>query len=551
MMRVSLAFLISLATAIVAAAQEPEVTPPRFFSEVRVNNITVEVKVTDAAGVPVEGLRREDFRLYENGQLQEITNFFAVAGGEVRYAQDQGVVGAPASRRVLLFFDLYQMVEPDKRRVVDSMIEQVEGGVPPALEIAVVSFDGTLRVHTPPTASARKAVEALKEVRRLGATGLQRQITLSAFNVRDMRDRGFSPLDPRWRYADVEYRRAHNEEYWTEMRRIVGRVESAFMAALQRFSDSRARKVAVFISPGYPRSDNLPVYQPYDLWTDAPSEYRTFGLLSRIAFQASELEYTLFTLDPSGVRLDSVDASQGARPELNDVASVSFWREADRKDNLIRAARLTGGEAIFSADGAAALADVERLTSSYYSLGYQPDHAGDGKEYEIRVEVVGRPELKLTHRTRYVDRPFDERDAERVRGVLLAGETANPLGIELVLDKPEKSFRLRAERLRAYRIPAEVRIPYAHLTLIPRGPIAWGQVQVVVLAVDPHGNQSDLASRKVPIQIDAAKLEEARERGYFAYTMTLELEGGVRSLRVAVDDLLGRATSTVVADLKL
>lgn len=550
-MKSQLFLLVTIIAAATAAAQAPAKPQPMFFSEVRVNNITVDVKVTDAAGVPVNGLRREDFRIYENDTPQEVTNFFAVAGGQVQAADEAAVIGAPAARRVVLFFDLYQMIEPDKKRVVDSMIEQVEVGLPPALEMAVVSFDGTLRVHTPATASAVKVVEALKEVRRLGATGLQRQITLSAFSVRDMRDRGVSPLDSRWRYSDVDYRRAQNAEYWNELRRIIGRVESAFTAALQQFSESRARKVAVLISPGYPLSENLPVYQAYDLWTDAPSEYRTSGILSRVAYQASELEFTLFALDPSGTRIDNVDASQAARPALNDVASVSFWREADRKDNLIRAARLTGGQAVFGNDGAAALADVERVTSSYYSLAYQPDHAGDGRQYEIRVEVVGRPELTLAHRTRYVDRPFDERDAERARGALLTGEAANPLGIELVLDKPEKSFRMRAERMRSYRIPAEVRIPYALLTLIPRGPVAWGQVQVVVLAVDPEGNQSDLGFRKVPIQLDSAKLEEARARGYFAFTMTLEMEGGARSLRVAVDDLLGRSRSTVVADLKL
>lgn len=544
-LKVLLLFVLAGATA------HGQTQQPMFFSEVRVNNITVDVKVTDAAGVPVTGLKREDFRIFENGKPQEVTNFFAVAGGEVRAADEQAVIGAPAPRRVVVFFDLYQMIEPDKRRVVDAMIEQVAVGLPPALEMAVVSFDGTLRVHTPPTASAPRVVEALKQVRRLSATGLQRQISLSAFNVNDLRYRGGSPLDPRWRYSDVEYRRAQNAEYWNVMRRIVGRVESAFTGALQRFADSRARKVALFVSPGYPRSDNVPVYLTYDMWSDAPSEYRTSGILSRIAAQASELEFTLFTLDPSGTPIDNVDASQSARPALNDVASVSFWREADRKDNLIRAARLTGGDAMFSSDGAAALADVERITSSYYSLAYQPDHAGDGRQYDIRVEVVGRPDLRLAHRTSYVDRPFDERDAERARGVLLAGETANPLGIELVLDRPEKSFRVRAERMRTYRIAAEVRIPYARLTLIPRGPIAWGQVQVVVLAVDGEGNQSDLSFRRVPIQVDISQLEEARTRGYFAYTLTLEMEGGNRSLRVAVDDVLGRTTSTVVADLRL
>ena len=53
--------------------------------------------------------------------------------------------------------------------------------------------------------------------------------------------------------------------------------------------------------------------------------------------------------------------------------------------------------------------------------------------------------------------------------------------------------------MRLYRMNAEVRIPYAHLTMLPRGDVAWGQVQVVVVATDERGNLSDLAHQRIPI----------------------------------------------------
>lgn len=525
----------------VADAQE---SLPRFISEVTVNNVTVDVVVRDAQGLPVNGLQAKDFRLWEDDVEQTITNFLAIEGGHVSQAKDASLVGQPMPRLVVLFFDLYLMTETDKRTVLATVRDVLAGGLPPGQEVAVLSFDGTLRVHTEPTASAERLERALKEVSRLPATGLQRQIRLSAFDVRDV------PARETW--STYQYRRAQNQEYWFEMRQMVSRLERAFSAALQRYANVPARKIAVLVSPGFPRTENVPIYRDYDFWLDTPPEYRHAGLLGKTALQAAEAEYTLYTLDPSGTQLTTADASQRTSPlESGDVGNVAFWREADRKDTLIQAARLTGGDAIFSTDAGAALADVERITGTYYSLAFQPPHAGDGKRHTIRVQVVGHPEYQLTYRREYVDRPVAERDADRIRAGLLLGEQSNDLGLVLVLDKPTSKFRVGAKGMRVFRVGAELRIPYAKLTLLPRGSTSWGQVQVVVLVVDTAGNQSELAHQLLPLELPSDQVEEARRRGYFAYRFTLELEGGEQSLRVAVEDTLAKASSSVIADLRL
>lgn len=529
---------------LLAAAATAQESLPRFITEVTVNNVTVDVVVRDAQGLPVTGLQAKDFRLWEDDQEQTITNFMAIEGGQVSQAKDPSLVGQPMPRLVVLFFDLYLMTEADKRTVLSTVRDALVGGLPPGQEVAVLSFDGTLRVHTEPTASTERLDRALKEVSRLTATGLQRQIRLSSFDVRDV------PVRETW--STYQYRRAQNQEYWFEMRQMVARLERAFSAALQRYAKVPARKIAVLVSPGFPRAENVPIYRDYDFWLDTPPEYRHAGLLGRTALQAAEAEYTLYTLDPSGIQLTTVDASQRSSPlEVGDVGNVAFWREADRKDTLIQAARLTGGEAIFSADAGAALADVERITGTYYSLAFQPPHAGDGKRHTIRVEVVGHPEYQLTYRREYVDRPVAERDADRIRAGLLLGERNNELGLVLVLDKPTSKLRVGAKGLRVFRVDAELRIPYAKLTLLPRGKTHWGQVQVVILVVDPAGNQSELAHQLVPLELPSEKVAEARQRGYFAYRFTLELEGGAQSVRVAVEDSLAKVASTVIADLKL
>ena len=542
-------FVLGFVTVAAATlAQQPTPTAPVFVSEVTVNNINVDVKVLDANDVPVPDLTKESFRILEDGKEQQITNFLAVVGGQVAASPDGTMVGEPVPRQVVVFFDLFQLIESDKKMVLDSLKDQVSVGLPPSETMVIVSFDGTLRVHTPPTASREKLLAALKEVERLPGRGLQHQITLSVYQTSGPGMGGGSRS-----YAGTEYRRVLNEEYWNQMRSIVGRVESAFSATLDRFAVTQgARKVVVLISPGFPRAQNVPVYLLQDLFRGtSDAKVRNVGLFDHAAQLAGELEYTLFTVDPSGMTMTQLDAASRAQSTFVDVSGAMFWRESDRKDNLIKVAQITGGEAMFTADGGAALADVERLTSSYYSLAFQPEHVGDGKEHQLKVEVIGQPEYKLTYRKSYVDRPAEQREAERTRAALLTGQTENPLGVELVLDKPTSKFRWGAEGMHVYRFNAELRIPYANLTMLPRGSVAWGQMRIVVMATDPKGNQSELSHQKVPIEIPADKLEEAKQKGYFAYRFALEVEGGTRTLRVAVDDVLAHTTSAVIADLKL
>ena len=58
-----------------AAGCEQESPPARFSSQVQL--VEVFATVTDAEGKPVIGLRREDFEVYENDELQEVTAFAA------------------------------------------------------------------------------------------------------------------------------------------------------------------------------------------------------------------------------------------------------------------------------------------------------------------------------------------------------------------------------------------------------------------------------------------------------------------------------------------
>lgn len=565
---VTISVLTALFTTHTMLAAEPQ---PRFEGQVRVNNVTVEVDVRDDTGAPVTHLDRRDFRLFEDGSEQDITNFLEVAGG--RHASSPldpqpapPEVGPLVERRLVVFFDLYLMTEQAKRSVLERLGPTLQAGLPEGLLVAIASFDGSLRIHTGLVADPATLARALAEVRALPATGRQRQVELASadlFAPIGQEDRLATALNRRARYtsssrwlrtlARVRYldgelgARARSNAYWAEVQHGVRAVSGAFTATLQRFSASPVRKLALLVSPGRPAADPLMDDDVIGELFDQPQAAREAGLLSPVAAVASSLGYTLFTLDPSGTQVFGGDASQ-AYPSPDPAPFLGrSWIESDRKSNLIRAAELTGGAAVFMADAGVGMKDVLDRTETYYSLAFQPSHAGDDREHEIEVRVVGHPDYHLAYRRRYVDLSVEKREAERARSALLAGDGGNSLALDLVVDPPKRRARLGGP---IRTVDVDLRIPFAHLTMVLRGEVSWGQVLLAILAVDPKGNQSELSTRLIPVTLKTSLLEDARRNGYFSYTFQLVIDKGLTSIRVAVVDTLAHDISTVTADVE-
>ena len=86
---------------------------PPLIDEVRVEVVNVDVVVTDAQGLPIAGLRPEDFTVYEDGEKREISNFFSFTNGVL--TPEEGIAEEPAAeadwpdqnmlRRMALLFD--------------------------------------------------------------------------------------------------------------------------------------------------------------------------------------------------------------------------------------------------------------------------------------------------------------------------------------------------------------------------------------------------------------------------------------------------------------
>jgi VWFA-related protein len=580
--RLLITSLASLPAITPLLAQEPT---GRFAGETTVNVIEVPVRVIDTAtGEPVTDLAPSDFRILEDGVEQAISNFSEVrdtvavrssAGPQAAGPAPEAAAAKPLE--VIYFFDLYLMYRADRDRAIEGLGAQYRQGVPDGERVSLVAFDGALQTLADRTRDQREILDALTALGDINANGIKQRISFTEA-LADA---------PATNQRDVGYyeRRQRSEEFMYELERKTAQVGNAILATMARYGSAEGRRVLIALTPGYPKTDWSPTYYAID-FLDAAVEYPQQDLWQQIAHQAADLGFTLYTVDTSGLTAPfSADVSVGVNDSLGEIIQDSLiqdggdgggnadiedpsgpdggggtdlndtsqnlgqWLERARKNLLISSAAETGGSALFPGDVDRAVGKIRQELDQYYSIGYVARHSGDGGTYAIDVELPGHPGYRLIHRTAYVDQPAATRAAQALRSEMLFGTDANPLAIRLEAGERDSRFRLGAAGSKRVRLPLDVKIPYARLSMIPRGDLYWGKVVITFFGEDAKGNQSQLASFEQPITVDAGRYAEAVARGFFKYSATVEVEGGQQRVFVGVQDTLGGRTSIIPYDL--
>ena len=533
----------------------------QFAGEATVNVIEVPVRVIDPeTGRPVTGLSAKDFQIYENGRKQKITHFTEIS--RPQGGADGSIGPATATDRTLemvYFLDLFLMRKGGRDQALDALRSRYSQPVPPDEEVSIVVFDGTLRVVVDRSTDRTGILDALDAIGEVRARGMEHE---SAF-TQALSDGPVTGTRDRYFYE----RKQRSEEYVFELERRVARVGGAISATMARYARADARKVLVAFTPGHPRIRWAPAYSPVDI-VNQSADYPTEGLWQDLAYEASDLGFTLFTIDSAGIQpgvegdvsqasttdigagAGAADQPESANPTSPDESTGDFafgsgsppesigpWQERVRKELLISTAEDTGGSAHFS-DATVAVGKVAASLEHFYSLAYVARHSGDGETYSIRVELPKHPEYETEFRRAYVDLPAAERSAKRLQSAMLFGSDANPLAIRVELGEPKKRLRIGAAGSKMVRLPIKIKIPIGRLDLIPQGEIFWGKVAVTVFGEDAAGNQSQPVGGEAPISIPMDQIQQARARGYFSYDLTIEVEGGQQKVWVGVEDLI-------------
>jgi VWFA-related protein len=157
-----------------STAPSQDANPPPFRLRVSSSLVLVPVVVRDANGQPVNGLRKEDFKVFDRGQEQQIGQFevesLAPAHPLTTTPASTGSANAPSSstvantqpRYLAFYFDTLHASETDLQLARDAAGRYFASSLGPTDHVAIVTPEATLVDFTSDTVRIRDALSKLQ-----------------------------------------------------------------------------------------------------------------------------------------------------------------------------------------------------------------------------------------------------------------------------------------------------------------------------------------------------------------------------------------------------
>jgi len=533
--------LLSLALPAYAAPQTPAV--PHAGESVEVSIVNVDAVVVDKQGHRVQGLRREDFEIFENGARQPITNFaeYSSAPAQQQTANVTAQIPvaasqapAPQQRSIVVFVERFQLPAFRSNPVFAAMKKLLHDSVRPGDRVMVVSWNqgivGIRQNFTDDLSKIDKALDAIAS----------RTVTLNHNNMDDLRQeldaiREFESEGSAFGSAGLPALEDSGLSFFGE--------QSARLNAKAAMSDEK-RKVetlkALMRSMGSADGKKVLLLATHRLSEYAGGEaFYTAGATGELSanirneFDAKPLIRTLVeTANANGVTIYPIFAEGLASTSMpssdvhNNLGTGFDYLVLNNEIPMLDfVAKETGGVPAWDSNEVAKL--MPRIGDdfdSYYSLAYR---ATPGKAAARKVEVrVKDPQLSVRARKQFVPKTEITRMEDRVIGALFGNTPASAFRFGVKSDLPTRT------KDKTYLIPLTVHVPIAALTSL-RGPgTAYNGAFSVYLAWGSTiGGVSETHHDTQQFSIAAADLERAK-KGHFTYTISVASPSP--SLRVAL-----------------
>jgi VWFA-related protein len=537
----------------VAAAEQAEGEP--FFDTVHVNVVNVDVRVTDKKGNPITGLTMDDFEIYEDKRLVPATNFYAVEGGvpvagaledlgteELPTRSNDPMRLIPPNQRLnlIVYVDNFNIRPFNRNRVFRRLREFLQNQLSPGDRAMLVSYDRSLHVRHEFTTDPALIAHATFELEKLTGFAVHRDSDRRDL-LREIEE-AESMSEVRWRvkqYAESEY----NDLSFT-------------LTALTDFVDSLAglegRKAILYVSDGLEMTSAEDLYYALNFKFQESSvlgesrDYNAHRQFRTLTLKANENRVSFYTIDAAGLRVYSSATAEKAT--ANPIAGMDTHVDSVHMSNLQGSlqfmAEETGGLAIINTnDIGDRLRTVANDFTSYYSLGYTPSHAGDGRYYPIKVKLKEKKKgYKLRHRTGYRDKNSSDRMVDGTTSSLVHNLASNPLELKILLGQGRQQDK-------HFMVPISVTVPLDQVVLVEQGGVYLGRVKLFFSAMDEKGDLSTVQEVPLRLRIPADKMEAMGGVEFRLVETELQMRRGGHRVAVGFLDEIGATESYVTREV--
>jgi VWFA-related protein len=493
----------------------PEETPT--FST-RTNLVIVDVTVTGRDGKPVENLTKDDFELYEDGNLQRLQGcdlqrldtkvlpaLNAAPGslGQGDSPPTRATVSMARDHRLMiLLFDFSSMQPAEQLRATDAAVKFLGTQMTSSDLVSLMVFGTSLQTVQNFTADRDLL---LSTIRKLHIADSSELATLG--------DAGPDPEDESGLFvADETEFNIFNTD-----RKLV-----ALEDAARKLGAYPQKKALVYFSAGVEKTG-----------VDNQSQLRATintAVRSNVAF---------YTIDARGLMASAPggDATRTAAVGSKLYSGAGQRAQSDsfhnQQETLYSLAAETGGKALLdSNDLSLGITQVQRDMASYYILSYSSSNQSeDGRYRRIQIKMAPRlaaMRLKLDYRVGYfAPSTFSKMtSADRETQLQQALESENPV-TALPLALEVDYFRLTQDK---YFVPVSVRIPGSALSFRSKKHKAATELDFIAEVRDARHRVASVVRDTIPLKLDDATAGEVG-RQQIQYDTGLTLAPGKYTLR--------------------
>jgi VWFA-related protein len=542
--------LILVSGTLTASRAQAQASPPDrpagpYVARGEVVSVTnLDVVVTDGKGNRITGLKKEDFIVIEDNLEQLITNFSPIEQGKMLLpAEEAPAAAAPAQpgaapapppvasapkTRIVLFIDNLHLSPFSRNRVLRNVETFVRDSVKDHIEGMIVVWNRSLKIRRKFTNDGRDLSDVLKQIEEESALG--QEISSERREIVQAIDDSTT--------ADQAAGRVRS--YCQALDNDLTFTIDAMKTTINQLAGVDGRKILIHVSDGLPQSPGA------ELWQYISDKYRDATMHSTSLFEfdrttkylsvvqaANASGVSVYTIDASGLSVDSnVSAENRTTGQRVDV----FLERNNLQSMLSLMAEETGGVAILNKnDVLVALKNIEKDYTSYYSIGYRSIRSGLDRPHKVEVKVKKKG-FTVRARRSYLEKGVETKVREAVTSALFFPRDDNPLAVGLEVGKPVPADREN------FAVPVTLRIPYARLAMLPEGTKVRGRVVFYFVVIDSAGQQSELTTQPVPIDLDAKKFEALARKDY-VYDVKLIMIPGGQKLSIAVRDDITNSTS--------
>jgi VWFA-related protein len=535
-----------------AASAANTKTNPQVVLRAETRLVQLNVIAQDKKGQPIEGLKREDFTLLDNGKPQNITLFSSepetlptknasadseapdtksdpppnVFGNRIRHADER-----PGSVAVILLDALNTSFTDQAyaRTQVLAFLRQLQ----PQDHVAIYLLTTQLIVITEFTQDSKSLLQAIERV-QASQSIMKANSTRSTFTASDM---GIGNYKGATHLANMMNDMTSKNADVADVNRVQITAQ-AIEAIANHVADIPGRKSLIWVSGAFPSSilldsnDKSPVDSKAQNFTPQ---------LNRVTRALNQSNLAIYPVDARGILTNDEFDATNARPFSGSRPASELGAGQNEQNTMLNLAKSTGGRAFFNTNdfkGAIqrTLADSRRT----YDIGYYPDTGEWHGEYHTLELRVKKNRAVLRYRKGYfavVDPPSNAVETTDA----LQAATQSPV------DATGLPITAKVERIfpETRKLDLRVGVDIRDLRLNVVDGHHKGNLDAVFTQMD--GEEKTIAVRPLTYKLDLKPedYQAALDRGNELY-VPLTLLVSTRTLRVVVRDptsgLIGSVT---------